>query len=99
MLSKPEKGDIGVPQGSILGPILFLFYVNDLSQYIPNGPCNMYTDDVAIYMSGNDVAEVNNSIQECIDGAVSWYDANKLKVNVSKSNVINNKRSLYSREL
>ena len=56
VLSKPKKVDAGVPQGSILGPILFLLYVNDLSQFIPNGSCNMYADDVAIYLSGNDVA-------------------------------------------
>ena len=88
MLSKPEQIDIGVPQGSILGPILFLLYVNDLSQHIPNGSCNMYADDVAVYLSGTDIVDVKNSLQDCIDGAVAWHDANKLKVNVGKSNVM-----------
>ena len=46
---------IGVPQGSILGPILFLLYANDLPQHIADGRCSMYADDAVIYCNGDDV--------------------------------------------
>ena len=79
-LSKPEKIKIGVPQGSILGPILFLLYINDISQHI-NGTCNLYADDIAIYTTADTVDNVNSSLQECVGNAMLWYENNRLVIN------------------
>ena len=86
--SPPTKIDIGVPQGSILGPILFLIYINDIVQHISSGSCNMYADDIAIYATGNSTEEVNAKLQRATTDAYMWYEGNKLSVNINKSNVM-----------
>ena len=80
---------IGVPQGSVLGPILFILYVNDINQHVHIGAaCNLYADDTLVYCSANNV----DTLQECTNNYVACikqvYDMNKLVVNSAKSNVM-----------
>ena len=80
---------IGVPQGSVSGPILFLLYVNDINQHVHIGAaCNLYADDTLVYCSANNVdtlQECNNNYIACIK---QWYDMNTLAINTAKSNVM-----------
>lgn len=80
--------DIGVPQGSILGPILFLVFINDLSQNIKSGQCNLYADDTLLYTSSKTIAEVADSLQKCLNEALIWYENNNLCLNADKSKVM-----------
>jgi hypothetical protein len=82
-VSDIAKLNIGVLQGSILGPILFLLYINDLTQHSNGARCNLFADDTLFYVFGKSVDEVNLQLQECIDLVSKWYDANKLTLNVS----------------
>ena len=82
------KLNIGVSQDSILGPIVFLLYINDLTQHSNGARCNLFADDPLLYVFGKSVDEVNLQLQNCIDSVPKWYDANKLTLNVSKFNIM-----------
>jgi hypothetical protein len=77
---------IGVPQGSVLGPILFLLFSNDLPNHTYLGSCNMFADDTLIYITGETVLETEQKLQKCIDNAAKWYADNNLVLNANKSN-------------
>ena len=79
---------IGVPQGSILGPILFLSYVNEFPQYTGNQNCNIFADDPMIYSFGNDITETEANLQNALDSLSPWYRANRLSINTNKSAVM-----------
>ena len=49
--SSPETVQIGVPQGSILGPVLFTLYINDLPDYLEHCDVTLYTDDTVLFIS------------------------------------------------
>ena len=80
--------NIGVPQGSVLGPILFLIYIYDLTQYITNGQCNIFADDNIIYTNGKSLPEVNTKLQLAVNQVDIWYKENKLNVNADKCDTI-----------
>jgi len=87
-LSKIASVATGVPQGSVLGPVLFLIFVNDLSQNIGTGSCNLFADDAILFTPGATISEVNSNLQACTESANDWYNQNKLAINVPKSNVM-----------
>ena len=62
-----------VPQGSIIGPLLFLIYINDLSLHIsPNRDIDLYADDSTIHNSSHDINEINMYLQESVDKVNKW---------------------------
>ena len=87
-LSDIKPISIGVPQGSVLGPILFLLFVNDLPQHMKNEQCNMFADDTIIYSSGQSISEIQSKLQMAIDSVIPWYESNRLAVNTEKSSVM-----------
>ena len=66
-LSKPGQVSIGIPQGGVLGPILFLIFINDITESVNAGTCNIFADDVAIYTSGKNVEDAESQLQICIN--------------------------------
>ena len=87
-LSGKSTISIGVPQGSVLGPLLFLIYVNDINRHVHLGACNLYADDTLVYCSGSTMSELKHNIQQCVSDIHEWYDQNKLVINKSKSSVM-----------
>ena len=86
-LSDPCHITCGVPQGSIMGPLLFIVYINDLPQVVVNPSVAMYADDTVIYCSGTSVIEVEQKLQEDLDSIKNWLSVNKLSLNVGKTTI------------
>ena len=79
---------IGVPQGSILGPILFLIYNNDLPNVFINCKCHLYADDTTIYCRAKTKVDAEKCLQLNLNKVSNWLHDNQLVVNVSKSNIM-----------
>ncbi len=89
-ISDWEPVTCGVPQGSILGPLLFVLYVNDISSCIKNCKYQMYADDLQIYLSFSPKT-INHAIQimnNDISNIFKWTKENGLKLNGSKTKAI-----------
>jgi len=76
----------GVPQGSILGPLLIILYVNDLINTSNILDFIMFADDTTILYSHENIANQTNLINNELEEVSNWFKANKLSVNVSKTN-------------
>ena len=84
-LYKPHKIDYGVPQGSILGPLLFLIYINDLPNCIEKSTVRMFTDDTTLTASGLALPEIESKINHDLNNVQKWLLANKLCLNLIKT--------------
>ncbi len=74
----------GVPQGSILGPLLFIVYINDLSNVVTQCKVVLYADDTILMYSSQDLAEIKQCLEYDLNNASDWFHKNKLNLNISK---------------
>ena len=92
--SKPMNMLCGVPQGSILGPLHFILYVNDIYQVSDKCSTILFADDTNIFFTGHNPSVMKDTICHELTKLYAWFSANKLSLNVSKTNyiVFNNKK-------
>ena len=80
-----ENITLGVPQGSILGPLMFIIYINDISSSVQYSHVNIYADDTAIFLEGNDIDYIRKFLQLDMEGLSVWLEVNKLSLNLTKT--------------
>ena len=84
-LSKKKKIICGIPQGSILGPLLFLIYINDLPNYLESTvPC-LYADDTQVFASSQDTSELADKLNSDLVNIMDWLTVNKLQSHAKKT--------------
>ena len=82
--SKYAKVNTGIPQGSNLGPTLFLIYVIDMYCMNLKSTVAQFADDTVLYYSDNDIDVLCNTVQKDLNEVSGWCCFNKLKVNAAK---------------
>ena len=76
--------DYGVPQGSILGPLLFSLYINDLPLYISSN-CDLFADDTTLHSSHGNLESLSVQMQSNVDQLIEWTELNHMALNSDKT--------------
>ena len=83
--SQIENIEVGVLQGSRLGPLLSLVYTNDLPRAVNNSTTSIYADDTSLCLQSKDLPRLNEILYEDLSHLDTWLTSNKFSLNVAKT--------------
>ena len=78
----------GVPQGSVLGPLLFLLYINDLHRSIKFSKTYHFADDTNLLITDKNINSIQNKLNKDLKGLYKWLLANKISLNAAKTELV-----------
>lgn len=84
-VSSEQTISTGVPQGSILGPILFILYINDLPLHVQNSNIDSYADDSTLHAADRNVTVIENKLQSDVKEVEKWCNLNNMALNPLKT--------------
>lgn len=88
VFSNESTNELGVPQGSILGPFLFIIYINDLPEYLLNCEISLFADDTLIYIRSKNIDQAIEKLNCDLNIMADKLNQYKLKLNVNKTKAI-----------
>ena len=88
-LSNTLTSTHGIPQSSVLGPLLFLIYINDMSRVIQHSEMHHFVDDTNLLIySSNSMKKINRYINHNLNVIVHWLRANRISLSVDKTKIV-----------
>ena len=87
-LSNWRQIKVGVPQGSILGPLLFNIFINDVFLFVKHTKITNYADDNTPYLCRNNADNVITDLEYDVNILINWFNNNLLKINGHRSHVL-----------
>lgn len=86
--AQPKSVNYGVPQGSILGPLLFIIYLADMPKPHPNATVALFADDTSLLTSSNNIQRAKIQMSKALDTLLSYFETWRLIINPSKTQSI-----------
>jgi exonuclease III len=86
-MSESRVVKYGVPQGSILGPLLFILYINDLPRVVQNQMV-LFADDSTLIVECDKAETYESRTNNAVNNIIEWFDKNNLKINLTKTKVL-----------
>ena len=87
-LSEPHTITLGVPQGSILGPLLFNVYINSLPNAVKKTRMILYADDAVLFCDASTRQELQIALEREFTKISNWYTDKRLTINVKKTKLM-----------